>query len=381
MDKTYIIIDTNAWLYMCNGQGFKNEDLKADAHIKIFEALKKLTDEGKIVVLINDLIISEWNRNYNVTQNYIKKLESQITINNNYLKNDHSQEEKDTKKEEINEITIRINKNKEHTSAVENYLLNHTKNYNITDRSKIISADHAIAKKAPFTGRKSNSMADMVILLSGIEYLKDECQIKLSDKWYFNEKSYFVSANTSDFSKVDDKDIIHDDIKPFLQQTETQYRCNLGILINELSDHIMIDNDDVSDFEEYASYDGDYETCPFCDSDDYGFVEFDDEKVFARNLNYPIYDPNQLQFDFGFDNIPIEILNRNTYAEISEGCCCGCGKTYIRCINCGELIEKEYDNLFQCNRCETDYLIEVTRDKKNIIIDVKYIIPKCENIE
>jgi predicted nucleic acid-binding protein len=58
----YIFLDTNNWIYLCNGYNVysgKHEEL----HFKIFDTLKKRSEEGSLRFLINDIVIDEWTRN------------------------------------------------------------------------------------------------------------------------------------------------------------------------------------------------------------------------------------------------------------------------------------------------------------------------------
>lgn len=371
---TYLIIDTNAWIYLCNAYGMTKDATGEYPHIKMFNALKDMTLSHKIIILSNDIILAEWNRNKEHSRDYIKKLQAQRQERINRLKAREIRNDPDKIAEinaDIRRLNILIEKNEQHIVNVEDSLLNHTEKYDITNNSKIVSADQAIAKKAPFCGKKSNSMADMVILLSGVEYIVNHCVFYKDDdlgiKVYAN--NYFVSANKTDFSSPKDETVIHDDIKPYLSETSTGYYSNLGNLINDLSDRQILDDEDLQDYNTYSS---DYTPCPFCPDEHLGTIHFS-EPLKIRDERYPLHNPEQLRFSF--DTIQLEELNRNAYVEIREGRCEGCGSYFIQCACCGEAISIDFcspEKEYVCDTCLTVYRVRVKFGRKGDIENVNY---------
>lgn len=84
---------------------------------------------------------------------------------------------------------------------------------------KLQVVDWALDQKAPFRN-KNNSVGDALILLSSVEYLKEET-IGITD-------SIFVSYNHTDFSKDENKDEIHEDLAHLLEEANMEFTRNIG---------------------------------------------------------------------------------------------------------------------------------------------------------
>lgn len=359
----YLIIDTNAWIYMCNAHGLSKIGQDECHHIKIFNSLKRLVDEGRVIILSNQIIIAEWQRNKKHCYEFIEHLKNRKKdIEHKIRKSnfDGDPEEKEKQKEKLIEAERLITINEQHIDNVEHLLIGRTIHYPITDLSKIQSADQAIAKKAPFTGKKSNSMADMVILLSGLEFIKSNYGTELFPDHIAYPVSYFVSANKNDFSSKEDETLIHKDIEPFFQSSETQYRTNLGTLINELFSEPVLSELDIQDFDEYMDASENLVACPNCDESYYGFIDFKNP-ITLRDMNYPLYDNDQLRFDF--ETLSTEELNERAYLKSFEGHCNSCWETFIICPICDEVVHIEYGEDSVCAGCESAYRTKVTREK------------------
>ena len=359
----YLIIDTNAWIYMCNAHGLSKIGQDECHHIKIFNSLKRLVDEGRVIILSNQIIIAEWQRNKKHCYEFIEHLKNRKKdIEHKIRKSnfDGDPEEKEKQKEKLIEAERLITINEQHIDNVEQLLIGRTIHYPITDLSKIQSADQAIAKKAPFTGKKSNSMADMVILLSGLEFIKSNYGTELFPDHIAYPVSYFVSANKNDFSSKEDETLIHKDIEPFFQSSETQYRTNLGTLINELFSEPVLSELDIQDFDEYMDASENLVACPNCDESYYGFIDFKNP-ITLRDMNYPLYDNVQLRFDF--ETLSTEELNERAYLKSFEGHCNSCWETFIICPICDEVVHIEYGEDSVCAGCESAYRTKVTREK------------------
>lgn len=359
----YLIIDTNAWIYMCNAHGLSKIGQDECHHIKMFNSLKRLVDEGRVIILSNQIIIAEWQRNKKHCYEFIEHLKNRKKDIEHKIRKSNFEgdpEEKEKQKEKLIEAERLITINEQHIDNVEQLLIGHTIHYPITDLSKIQSADQAIAKKAPFTGKKSNSMADMVILLSGLEFIKSNYGTELFPDHIAYPVSYFVSANKNDFSSKEDETLIHKDIEPFFQSSETQYRTNLGTLINELFSEPVLSELDIQDFDEYMDASENLVACPNCDENYYGFIDFKNP-ITLRDMNYPLYDKDQLRFDF--ETLSTEELNERAYLKSFEGHCNSCWETFIICPICDEVVHIEYGEDSVCTGCESVYRTKVTGEK------------------
>ena len=365
-----IILDTNVWIYMCNAYAFKKDETGRYPHIKMFNYLVDLVESKKIIILTNDLILTEWERNKTATRNYIKKLENRKIERKNCLKKKKVRanlEESEKLNSEIKDIENLIKENKKHIQNVEQFLRNKTTKYPIVDTSKVIAADQAIAKKAPFTGKKSNSMADMVILLSGIEYIKNNYSIELWEGMMAYPASYFISGNKTDFSSKEDEKVIHDDIFPFLKTIDMKYYINLGEFINHLSNTNVLTDSDIQDYNNFVY--GDVEPCPCCDDNLDAYIFFT-KKILVRDESKTLYNDAQLRFDFVKETT--DELNRQAYIETYEGFCSWCGTRYMQCCICGKMLE--VDDEFECDDCSAIYRTTIAYREKDIIYDLNYFL-------
>lgn len=381
----YATIDTNAWIYLANGHGLDKEKDDKTPHIRMLNALKDCVDSGLLTLLSNDIIIEEWNRNKKNASSYIEKLYNKKTDAEHRLKKTIKAGGVDaaTIRAEISDIEARIAHNELHLNNVEDMLLNHTIKCPISDQVYIDSAKQALKKLAPFKGRKSNSMADMVILLSGIEYIKKNCNVIpdfFPDNLHIYATNYFVSNNKEDFSSSKDENMIHEDLKDYLDETGTQYCRNLGALLNEVSQITLFDETDLQDYDDYTGYDSELIDCPICCDPNLGFIDFSN-KIKIRNEKYPLFDERQLRFSF--DTRTIEELNRKAYSETMEGYCENCCSHFIICTECDSIVSIDYhseeDSI--CDDCGAIYRIIVRQDKKGNIEHIDYILLKNEEGE
>lgn len=376
---TYIIMDTNAWIYLSNGfDTLTNKYNEEHTHLKMFRTLKQRVQSHDIVILTNNIIKKEWIRNKLATKGLIKKLENRKNAIEDNLKDLFSklphkkqiiQELIEEYKEKIDEL-IRLNEN--HINEVEDLLLNFTIEYEITDKSRIDASYQAEKKLAPFIGDKSNSTADMLILLSGIEYIKKYCKVEFLGKTYYHD-NYFVTSNYKDFSSSNDKHKIHEDIMPFITETKTGYCVHLGELINTLSKSTIFSELELADMDDYVPYEGEYDLCPFCNNSDLGYIDFNIPSIILRNERFPIYDKNQLRFDF--DTTSIEELNRKAFEKIEHGFCECCNSEFIRCLDCGELVYIEYNEDNECENCGATYRVTI-KEKGNLEKQIEYTLLK-----
>lgn len=369
-----VILDTNVWIYICNTHSFQKDETGQYPHIKMFNSLKELVDNEDLKILTNDLIIEEWNRNKNATRGYINRLNAQLVEKRNRLK---KKEVKNNPEEfaqlikAILEIEKSIEENEAHLVDVEKFLKDKTIKYPITNESKIVAADQAIAKKAPFNGKKSNSMADMVILLSGIDYIKEHHSIEIIEDLVLRPNSYFISGNKSDFSSKDNEQEIHKDISPFMDEIGMSYSSNLGEFINTITHSNIISDLDIQHYNDFV--DGDVESCPYCDENLDAYIHFN-KKVLIRDENAPLYDNKQLRLNFVEETT--EELNKGAYIETYEGSCSWCGSRFIQCALCGEMLEINMDDYEQCQHCGATYTTSVAYREKDIIYDLNYTLLK-----
>lgn len=211
----YLLLDTNAWIYLANGYNTEISDDKnssasyyesmfKDIHIKTFNDLKSKIRNRDFTLLINDIIINEWNRNITETQGLIRELKNVKRNNEKTIRECKFLDKSlllsllDAGNEKIDDI---IKKQEIHIDNVNTFLLHKIKNkILISDELKIHVVNLALEKQvAPFHNDK-NSVADALILYSALDFIKD----KGSD-----DSLIFVTYNFKDFCESREKKDLH----------------------------------------------------------------------------------------------------------------------------------------------------------------------------
>lgn len=386
----YIFLDTNNWIYLSNGFNIyssKHDEL----HLKIFNIICKRVKDGSIVFLVNDIILSEWERNKNQVENQINEISTKFKGYNGYLKAINEFINEDNENEEIIKLKIvleekyheKIKRHKDHIKKVEDFLKNNTLKINISDKNKIEASDLALEKKAPFIGDKKNSMADALILLNSIEYIYENKRI-LAPRYLTYEKeeyifpeSFFVSSNKGDFSDSNDKEKIHKDLEPFLNRTNTKFYYTLGKLINSLEERFLTEEEEtVIEHVDESAY------CDVCDFEHYPTVEFS-EYFQIINPNKKPRDKNQLLLEFPGYDYSLEANEKLSFTmlNIRTATCSHCRAEYIEC-SCGEINHiKDYNSKFECAGCGNKFQVFADIDRKGMIHSLEYELlkdVKCE---
>lgn len=191
-----LIIDTSSWLEISKPK-FNEVLIELENQIKF----------GQTVLLTSNIIIEEWERNKEKIQKEIldsikSHAKSALKLTEFLDKEDSdilinligSAQNKEKKQEELS---------KKHFERAEK-LLKESEVYTITDELKLLMADRAITKKAPFHNSKNN-MADALIYFGAVEYVKKEAQIATD--------LFFVSANHKEFANPKDYTKIHPDLE------------------------------------------------------------------------------------------------------------------------------------------------------------------------
>ena len=349
-----VILDTQTWIYIANGYNQKTKKFEDEIHFKLLDNLIKLINEQKISLYTNKIIKDEWIRNKKASEESNNMLLSKVknyedTANN--IKKGLSEKGIDKLNEVLTEYAqntaFQIEKNKKHVKLVEDLLFNKCIYIPISRSAKMKAVNLALKKKAPFHN-KNNSVADAIILLSTVEYLKN-----IEFDWISN--SIFVSNNSDDYCERKGSDIIHPDLKPFFQKASMRFESNLAKALN-------LSQDIAKEITSYFTYiDQDWQSCSAsCKGTELGLgvfllneevVPFDE----AREIIY--YDHNQLQINFGPEwNLSKEIideLNAVNSNKLRAGSCDFCGAFHIEC-SCEELFytysPDDFEHTCQCGR-------------------------------
>lgn len=380
----YIFLDTNNWIYLSNG--FNIHSKKHDElHFKLFEFVCKHTANGNLVFLVNDIIIEEWDRNKEHTENQIKELKNKLTNYINILDNlkltigDDDSIDK-LKDKTIAEIESRIEKHKQHIIMVEDFLRNKTQKIEVSLNVKGEASDLAVEKKAPFIGHKKNSMADALILLSSIDFIKKNLEIQAfytdgdNGENEVYPESYFVSSNKGDFSDPNNPEKIHNDLEPILNSTGTSYYYTFAQLVRLMEAEFLSKEEEERLAQEHSE---NYTFCEFCEQP-YESVIISDA-FFVPDENKLKVDESQLEFSYeSVDGIEKSKSQPQDYStEIRDAQCNYCSAEYVVC-ECGELTFIEgYNKTFECKgECGNFFIVHAHVDHKGHADGINYEIVK-----
>ncbi|MGY2132297.1 PIN domain-containing protein [Hymenobacter sp. HD11105] len=225
----YLILDTNIWI------GFIAKDIPTG----IFQQLQDKINDKEVILLSNDIIIEEWNRNKEQT---IKAVTNTIKGNYNAAKKVADFLDPQDKSDYLKSLQPYFNNDQNiidiATKRVEETerILRDSAKAPITDAMKLNVVEWALNKRAPFKN-KANSVGDALILLSSVEYIKART-IGITD-------SIFVSFNHDDYTDGKDINKLHDEFNELITDSHMTFTRNIGealdlapTLIGQISDYI-----------------------------------------------------------------------------------------------------------------------------------------------
>lgn len=364
MEKIFLFLDTNNWIYLCNGFDIRSGD-HGNLHYKLFEFLERQVDQGSLVVLVNPIILDEFDRNQIRSQEQIKDIERKADGHKGNLKSlrkflpdsdaliSELRAAMEAKRDEI------IAKEKAHIPRVKNFLKNKTQTIEINKDHKAEAADMAIAKKAPFVGEKKNSMADAIHLLSSIDHIVKHETVNLSlgegNDIAIHPKSVFVSSNSGDFGHPTDPKQIHPDLAPILERSHTIYKNSLAELQNILEVEFLTLAE--IEFIQEAESSG----CAVCEFDFANIDYHDQEDVYDPRIKHDSLDPDQLGlFQKGEAT--------NPFIQLKTAQCDHCGTDFLECPDCEELIIITDPNVvIQCESCSFKFIQHAETDRKGVV--------------
>lgn len=371
----YLTIDTNNWIYLANSRNPESNKFEEGRHVKLLETLRNLIDEGHAQVLSCPLIIAEWKRNEVHTKELILKYKNQLKATvDTFNIVAKSLEDSDLtilqmilQKYEAN-INAQIKANTEHIEQITN-LIQKAIHYEISDKIKAIAADWAVARKAPFIGEKKNSMADALIFLGAVNYLKELTAMPDpfggNEIWYIYPSSIFVSANKGDFSDPSDDGYLHPDLRPLADEIKMNFFPSLPKALNYIQQQIQVEPEftpeEIEAMEkEIDEVDDGWYICHACDQDEENV--FRNQVYFSEPYKVPIihneyYDPNQLGLELpNLEPTPPQV----EFTMIKTGDCSWCNTTHLWCIECDTVtaLEGEDEDGFNCSGCDLEYVIQ-----------------------
>ncbi len=366
MNPTYIIIDTNNWIYLANSNDPLDGGNEGN-HFKLFEKLSEKIKEGSVVLLINGLIKTEWERNKldanDLIEKYKKRTESITTTLKNVQKELGS-----TLNAEITSVIsgyrslmeTKISQNESHVNNVVQ-LLNSCVEIDVSNEIKVKVSDWAVAKQAPFIGDKKNSTADALILFSAVEYIKsisDELDV-FDTPFYNSPRSIFVSGNKGDFSATNNSDLIHDHLKPILDEVNMLFFRSLPRALDHI-DNLLFQETEIAKMElEIENLDDSTYSCDICSGDEdnpySNLVHFGKVEEIVNETEHSS-NPNQLTIELGEEFSQKMVEERLT--SIVIGNCNYCDSEYIECQNCGQIFAtSQFENpeRIDCPGCNVRY--------------------------
>ncbi|MFH5883996.1 PIN domain-containing protein [Halalkalibaculum sp. DA3122] len=226
-----MVFDTNIWI------SYVAKNWPAG----IIDQIKEKRDSGEIILLTNDIIIQEWERNKETTlKDVAKKADEVFSYTKKMFENfDDEMEDKygELVKDFLSHRSEFIETAKQQVEETEK-LIKECDVTPITDEMKIKAAEWALQKQAPFIKNK-NSVADAIIILSSAQYLREK-SIGITD-------SIFVSYNHEEFSSKEDKDKIHPDLEDLLKEANMTFTRHLGKALR-LPDKML------KEIDEYIEY-------------------------------------------------------------------------------------------------------------------------------
>lgn len=239
-----IALDTCIWINL--GNALYNDST--------LDTLIKLVKDKNVRIILPTIVVEEWNKNKGtkiinsikeITSNKVEKIKEFSKFVSTLKECNKSIDYIVSKKEEIIEARI---EHAEKTIKKIDDLFNYetTIKIPISTEIKLKSVKWLLDKKAP--GHKKSSMADTLIVLSVIDYIKNN---KLTS-------NIFVTSNTRDFNSANKKEDIHEDLQPLFNDNSIEYFNNIGKALNKIKPE-SISCDTIKHIEDIDVY-----TCNVC---------------------------------------------------------------------------------------------------------------------
>ena len=216
MNQNIIMIDTCIWIDLAEKPSLRPLAL----------ALKQLIDSNEVKVISTPIIKEEFQNN---RDKFIKKGRKNISQNIFNLKNlikEHSTEDnrEDILKglDELNhKLPTMVDTVLEHSNLI-NEILESTEEIEVVDAIKLISAQKAYLKEAPFHNGKNN-MADSMIIEIFFSQIDD------------TNTFYFISRNTNEYSQKGNINNPNEGFNEYFSKDNVHYSLDLYKTINEIS--------------------------------------------------------------------------------------------------------------------------------------------------
>lgn len=231
----YLILDTNNWIYLANGLDPLNNKYQDTLHYDLLKRLKDLQNKQQIEILVNDIIIKEWNRNKKHSLSKITNLKNKLNNEISSFKDIEKFSKSDLK--EIKEnyrkgIQEQIEQNELHVQEVENFIHNNCKKIEISNNIKLKIFDLSINNLAPFHNNKNN-YGDAAILLSAVEYLSEIGTLE-------EISAFFISNNIEEYTDGKNLKVFHPELSELIGELNIEYHRIIPSAL-EISEKIIAD--------------------------------------------------------------------------------------------------------------------------------------------
>ena len=225
----YIVLDTNIWIYIAEGE-------HPDITTFILDKIKK----SEILLLSNEVILAEWNRHRTKA---LEKGKEKVTNSSNgtvvFFKSLKSKLD-EAEREQVDKLSAKyrsylisdLNEVEERVKRIDLILNGFCINTDVTNEIKVFASERAVEKKAPFHNSKNN-MADCLILLSTLKYIRED------EFGKHTENAIFVSNNIADFSEEGKPSELHPDIKLLIEPYHLKFYRNAGEVLKLTDEYVQ----------------------------------------------------------------------------------------------------------------------------------------------
>ncbi|ADN08226.1 PIN domain-containing protein [Sulfurimonas autotrophica] len=215
MSKNIIMIDTCVWIDLAKNPALKPLTL----------AIKQLIDSNELKIITTKIIKEEFLNNKDKLVEIGRKKISQNIKNLKSLIHEHStvSNKEDALKglDDINhKLPTMVDSISEHTNLIWE-VLESSEELELTDEIKLISAQKAYKKEAPFHNGKNN-MADSMLIELFFSHLNE------------TDSFYFISHNKNEFSSKADTRKAHEGFNEYFFKENVHYSLDLYNTINEI---------------------------------------------------------------------------------------------------------------------------------------------------
>ena len=208
----YLAIDTDVWLHLATF-GFEKEH-------NPFDELCYWIEQDAVTCIISEHIIAEWDRN---KEKKISKIKNTMATSVGQIRSaiqDRAALNKIFNSDNFEAIS------RARVGLVEGLFNKQVIVTAITDEIKVEAGNRTLQRLAP--SHEKDSYSDAVNILSVLKYIRD----------YALSPAIFVSHNTSDFSAIDDKKLLHPDLLPLFSEVLLAYSSNVDQLFAQLRDQL-----------------------------------------------------------------------------------------------------------------------------------------------